>query len=307
MQLIRGRRHLRESLRGCVVTIGGYDGIHVGHQALLGRLKEHGRRLSRQTLMLTFEPLPREHFATAVPPARLTSFRERWRLIGTLGIDAMWLLRFCAIRDTPGELFAQMLAAELSTPVVVVGHDFRFGRRGDATAFELKTFGERLGFAVDVVSPVLIDGERVSSTAIRDALSAGKLRVAERWLGRPYSMRGRVVRGRRLGHELGYPTANLRLDRRRSPLTGIFAVRVRGVGPDALPGVASLGTRPTVDGVEPLLETHIFDYSGDLYGREIEVEFVEKLREEARFDSLEALIAQMDRDAAAARSVLGIG
>jgi riboflavin kinase/FMN adenylyltransferase len=306
MQLIRGRRHLRESLRGCVVTIGGYDGIHLGHQALLERLKEHGRRLSRPTMMLTFEPLPREHFSPTDPPARITTLRERTRLICDMGLDALCMLRFCTIRNTSGEQFAQMLATEFHVPAIVVGHDFRFGKQGEASAKELQEAGQHLGFTVDVVPPVLVDGQRVSSTAIRKALDAGDLKSAERWLGRPYSMRGRVVRGRQLGREFGYPTANLRLQRRRSPLAGIFAVRVHGVEAQALPGVASLGTRPTVDGVEPLLEAHIFDFSGDLYGREIEVEFVQKLREELRFDSVEALIVQMNQDAADARSLFRI-
>jgi riboflavin kinase/FMN adenylyltransferase len=221
-------------------------------------------------------------------------------------LDALCLLRFCTIRNTPGEQFAEMLAAEFDAPAVVVGHDFRFGRQGDSTAAELQAAGKRLGFTVEIVPPVLVDGERVSSTAIRAALNAGDLQKAQRWLGRPYSMRGRVVQGRQLGRELGYPTANLRLQRRRPPLAGIFAVRVHGVEAQALPGVASLGTRPTVNGIEPLLETHIFDYSGDLYGREIEVEFVRKLREELRFDSLDALIVQMKQDAADARSILRI-
>lgn len=307
MQLIRGRRHLRESHRGCVVTIGGYDGIHLGHQALLERLKDHGRRLSRRTMILTFEPMPREHLSPGNPPARLTSWRERWRLLNGSGLDAIWLLRFCAgIRDQTGDQFARMLAEDLQTPVVVVGHDFKFGRKGGATAPMLKEAGERLGFTVDVVPPVKVDGERVSSSRIREALDRGDLAQAERWLGRPYSMRGRVVRGERLGHQLGYPTANMRLERRRSPLAGIFAVRVRGVEPYEMPGVASLGTRPTLNGVEPLLETHIFDYSGDLYGRELEVVFVAKLREELRFDSLDALVEQMHRDAADARRILNI-
>jgi riboflavin kinase / FMN adenylyltransferase len=305
MQLIRGRRHLRESQRGYVVTIGGYDGIHLGHQALIERLQDHGRRLSKQTMMLTFEPMPREHLAPKNPPARLTSWRERWRLLSTMGLDAMLLLRFSAgVRNQSGDEFAEMLARDLRTPLVVVGHDFRFGREGGATAPMLKEAGERLGFAVEVVPPVLIDGERVSSSGIRGALERGDLKRAERWLGRPYSMRGRVVQGERLGKQLGYPTANMRLERRRSPLAGIFAVRVHGVASQGLPGVASLGTRPTVNGVEPLLETHIFDYSGELYGREIEVEFVAKLREELRFDSLDALVEQMHRDAADARRIL---
>jgi len=255
-------------------------------------------------MMLTFEPLPREHFSPASPPARITSLRERWRIICGTGLDAMCLMSFCTIRNMLAGQFSEMLAQKFGVAAIVVGHDFRFGRQGDATAAELKVDGERLGFTVDIVPPVLVDGERVSSSGIRAALAAGDLKRAERWLGRPYSMRGRVVRGERLGHDLGYPTANLRLERRRAPLAGIFAVRVHGIEAQALSGVASLGTRPTVDGVEPLLETHIFDFSGDLYGREIEVEFVQKLREELRFDSLAALVAQMDQDAAMARSIL---
>jgi riboflavin kinase/FMN adenylyltransferase len=307
MELIRGLRALRPIHRGSVVTIGGFDGIHLGHQALLKRLLDHGQQLSRKTMMLTFEPLPREHLAVANPPARITSWRERWRLLETTDLDAMWLIRFCAgVRNLTGEQFMRLLSEDLQTPLVVVGHDFRFGREGDSTVPKLEEAGRRMGFTVDVVPPILVDGERVSSSGIRAALDRGELKRAERWLGRPYSMRGRVIRGERLGHQLGYPTANLRLERRRTPLAGIFAVRVRGIASDPLPGVASLGTRPTVNGVEPLLEAHVFDFSGDLYGREIEVEFVEKLRDEARFDSLEALVEQMHLDAASARRVLGI-
>jgi riboflavin kinase/FMN adenylyltransferase len=305
MQLIRGVRNLRQIHRGSVVTIGGFDGIHLGHQALLRRLLDHGRRLSRKTMMLTFEPLPREHLVPSDPPARITTWRERWRLLETTGLDAMWLIRFCAeLRNLTGNDFLQLLARDLAARVVVVGHDFRFGREGDSTVPMLQDAGNRLGFTVEVVPPILVDGVRVSSSGIRAALNRGDLKQAERWLGRRYSMRGRVIRGARLGHQLGYPTANLRLERRRTPLAGIFAVWVRGAGPGSLPGVASLGTRPTVNGVEPLLEAHIFDFSGDLYGREIEVEFVEKLRDEVRFDSLDALVEQMHRDAAEARRVL---
>jgi len=187
---------------------------------------------------------------------------------------------------------------------VVVGHDFRFGRRGEATAALLARAGARLGFEVDVVRPVMLAGERISSSAVRGALAAGDFDRAQRLLGRPWSMRGRVMPGNRLGHELGFPTANLALERRRAPVAGIFAVRVRGIGAAARPAVASLGTRPTVNGTTALLEAHLFDFGGDLYGREIEVEFVAKLRDEERFATLAALTAQMQRDAAAARQIL---
>jgi riboflavin kinase/FMN adenylyltransferase len=305
MKLIRGLPNLRASQRGCAVTIGTYDGLHLGHQALLERLRAHGQRLARPTMMMTFEPMPREHLDPADPPPRLTSWRERWRLLSRTSLDYMWLLRFCeSVRSLPGEEFVQLLSHDLRASVVVVGHDFRFGRNGEATAAVLQEAGRRLGFEVDVVAPVAVDGVRVSSSGIREALARGDLRQAERWLGRPYAMSGRVVEGERLGRRLGFPTANLRLERRRPALQGIYAVRVRGISAQALPAVASLGTRPTVNGVVPLLEAHVFDFDGDLYRREIEVEFVAKLRDEERFATLDALVEQMHRDAAAAREIL---
>jgi riboflavin kinase/FMN adenylyltransferase len=249
--------------------------------------------------------MPREFLAPNDPPARLTSLRERWRILSGARLDYLWLLRFGeALRNLPGEAFAQLLARELRPRLVVVGHDFRFGRHGEATALVLAAAGTRLGFDVDVLDPVMLDGERISSSGVRAALACGDFERARRWLGRPWSMRGRVMPGRRLGRDLGFPTANLPLERRRAPVAGIFAVRVHGVGSGPLPGVASLGTRPTVAGVEALLEAHLFDFCEDLYGREIEVEFAAKLRDEARFATLEALTAQMRRDAADARRIL---
>jgi len=222
-----------------------------------------------------------------------------------MDVDYFGLLRFNErLRNMTGEAFAQLLAQDLKVAQVIVGHDFKFGRGGEATAQTLQEAGRRLGFDVEVMEPVLIDGVRVSSTAIREALARGNFAQARAWLGRPYSMIGRVMQGERLGQKLGYPTANLRLGRLRSPLHGIFAVRVRGAATAALPGVASLGTRPTVGGAELLLEAHVFDFSGNLYGREIEVEFVAKLRDEQHFASLDALVEQMHRDAAEARRVL---
>jgi riboflavin kinase/FMN adenylyltransferase len=305
MRLIRGLANLREMRRGAAVTIGTYDGMHLGHQALLERLRAHGGRLACPTVMVTFEPMPREYMAPQDPPPRLTSWRERWRLLSRTQLDYVWLLRFSEnVRNMPGEEFARLVSRDLGASVVVVGHDFRFGRNGEATAPMLAEAGARLGFVVDVVAPVMVDGVRVSSSRIREALARGDLHQAERWLGRRYSMRGRVVLGERLGRKLGFPTANLRLERRRTPLAGIYAVRVHGAAAGALPGVASLGTRPTVDGVTPLLEAHVFDFDCDLYGREIEVEFVAWLRDEARFEDLDALVMQMQADAAAARRIL---
>lgn len=307
MQLIRGLSGWDGRVTGCAVTIGTYDGIHLGHQALLARVQEHARDLGTAAVLLTFEPMPREYLCPANPPARLTSLRERWRILAPLGLDYLWVLRFAeALRNLSAEGFAQWLARELAPRIVVVGHDFRFAKKGEATAPMLAEAGRRLGFEVEVLPPVTLEGERISSSGVRAALACGEFARAARSLGRPWSMRGRVVEGRRLGRDLGFPTANLALERRRSPVGGIFAVRVRGVGSAALAGVASLGTRPTVDGTQALLEAHVFDFSGDLYGREIEVEFVAKLRDEQCFATLEALTAQMHCDAAQARRILNV-
>jgi riboflavin kinase/FMN adenylyltransferase len=255
---------------------------------------------------LTFEPTPREYLAPNAPPARLTSLRERWRILESMDLDALLLLRFGeGLRNLSGEAFAGLLARDLGAQAVIVGHDFRFGCNGEATAPMLVDAGKRLGFAVDVVPPVTLEGARVSSSGVREALDRSDFALAERWLGRPYSMRGRVVHGQRLGRDLGFPTANLRIERIRTPLKGIFAVRVHGVEATPLRGVASLGTRPTVGGVQTLLEVHVFDFSADLYGREIEVEFVAKLRDEENYPTLEALVAQIHRDVAEARRILG--
>jgi len=305
MQLIRGVNGLRGRGAGCAVTIGTYDGIHLGHQALLMRLREHAARLRTAAVLLTFEPTPREYLVPANPPARLTSLRERWRLLAPLGVDYLWLLRFNeALRNLSAEGFAQLLVSELAPRLVVVGHDFRFARHGEATAPVLAEAGRRLGFEVDVLPAVTLEGERVSSSGVRAALARSDFVLARRWLGRPWSMRGRVQPGSRLGAQLGFPTANVPLERRRAPVNGIFAVRVHGVAGAARAGVASLGTRPTIGGTEALLEAHLFDFKGDLYGREIEVEFVARLRDEECFASLEALTEQMERDAAEARSIL---
>jgi riboflavin kinase/FMN adenylyltransferase len=305
MELIRGLQNLPEREPGCAVTIGTYDGVHLGHQALLRRLKEHAAQLALPTVVLTFEPTPREYLAPDAPPARLTSLRERWRILAGMDLDALLLLRFGeGLRNLSGEAFAGLLARDIGARTVVVGHDFRFGCNGEATAPMLIDAGKRLGFAVDVVPPVTLDGARVSSSGVRDALKRSDFALAERWLGRPYSMRGRVVHGQRLGRDLGFPTANLRIERRRTPLQGIFAVRVHGVETTPLRGVASLGTRPTVGGIQTLLEVHVFDFSADLYGREIEVEFVAKLRDEENYPTLDALVAQIHRDVAEARRIL---
>ncbi|MGC1456886.1 MAG: bifunctional riboflavin kinase/FAD synthetase [Steroidobacteraceae bacterium] len=309
MHLIRGLPPAGALKGGQALTVGTYDGLHLGHQALLERLREHARRLGVPTLMVTFEPMPREFLTPENPPARLTSFRERWRCLEHLRLDRLCVLRFgTATRSLTADQFAALLAERLQPSVVVVGHDFRFGKGGGGTAEMLQAASERLGFTVDIVAPVTLSGERLSSSAIREALAAGDLAGAERLLGRPYTMTGRVVRGEQLGRKLGYPTANLRFPHRRLPVAGIFAVRVRvhGAADTGLRGVASIGTRPTVGGTEPWLEVHIFDFDGDLYGREIAVQCVQYLRPELKFESVEAMVAQIDKDSVQARQLLNL-
>jgi riboflavin kinase / FMN adenylyltransferase len=305
MQLIR--RLDNAAPRDFVVTIGSFDGLHLGHQALIERLLQHAAQRQLPAMMLSFEPLPREYLQPADPPARLTNFRERWRLLAGCGLERLCLLRFSeSLRSLSAVQFMQLLD-EARARVIVIGHDFRFGRGGQASAQWCVEQAPHYGFAVDVVAPVARLGERVSSGRIRAALAEGDFESAHELLGRPYTMRGRVCRGAQLGRTLGFPTANLAVKRRRVPLSGVFAVWVRGAATarEPWPAVASLGTRPMAGGGLPVLEACLFDFDGDLYGREIEVEFVARLRDELTFDSMDAMVVQMHRDAAQARSILG--
>ncbi|KFN50358.1 bifunctional riboflavin kinase/FAD synthetase [Arenimonas composti] len=291
---------------GSVVCIGAFDGLHRGHRALVGRVRERASATGLAAAAVSFEPLPREFFAPADPPTRLSLPRAKFEGLRDLGIDVVGLLRFDrAMAAMPAREFVErVLVRRLAAREVWVGHDFRFGHRRAGDVALLGELGAELGFSAQVLAPVCVDGGRVSASALRAALAAGELETAARGLGRRYAIAGKVVRGAQLGRRLGYPTANLRLGGKRPPLGGIFAVWVHGVGEAPRAGVASLGTRPMVDGVEPLLEAHLFDFDGDLYGRRIEVEFVAKLRDEMKFADLPALVRQMDEDSAQARRIL---
>lgn len=294
------------SRRGSVVCIGAFDGLHLGHRALVGRVVARAHEAGLDAAVLSFEPLPREFFGGERAPARLDLPRSRVEGLAALGVDCIGLLRFnAALAALPAEAFVRaVIAGRLNAREVWVGPDFRFGRGREGSLDTLQALGAELGFQARCLERIDAGGDRVSASRIRELLAAGELDHAAELLGRPYALGGRVVRGRQLGRELGYPTANLRLGGKRPALRGIFATRVHGLGPSPRAAVSSLGTRPTVDGVEPLLETHVFDFDGDLYGRRIGVEFVAKLRDEEKFDDLAALKAQMDRDAAAARRLL---
>jgi riboflavin kinase/FMN adenylyltransferase len=293
---------------GCVATIGVFDGVHLGHQRILRRVFDEAGARALASLVFTFEPTPREYFSAAAPPARLMRFREKFTALAGLGIGWMYCPRFDARLEglEPEAFIEELLVRNLRVRHLVVGDDFRFARRRSGTVADLQRAGARHGFAVEQVGSVQADGVRVSSTAVREALAGGDMEAARRLLGRHYAMIGRVVRGRQLGRQLSMPTANVNLCRRLSPVAGIFAVRVAGLGAGLRPGVASVGTRPTIDGVEPLLEVHVFDFDEDIYGRYIQVQFVARLRDEVKFPDLGSLQRQMHLDARDARRLLGM-
>ena len=292
--------------QGSVVCIGAFDGLHRGHQALVGHARLRARELGVPAVALSFEPLPREYFARGERPARLTLPRAKFEGLRALGMDHVGLLRFNAALSSmsPADFVERILVRRLSAREVWVGPEFRYGKARAGDLAHLQTAGERLGFRAGEIAPVFVAGERVSSSRLREQLAAGDLDGVAEGLGRRYAIDGKVVHGRELGRRLGFPTANLRLQGKRAALTGIFATWVHGVEKGAHASVSSLGTRPTVFGTEPLLEAHLFDFDGDLYGRRLRVEFVSKLRDEEKFADLPALVRQMNIDAEQARKVL---
>lgn len=308
MQLVRGLHNLRPEHRGCVATIGNFDGVHLGHQSVFRHLMEKGGELNLPTTVVTFEPQPRELFQPATAPARLTRLREKLQAIDEVGVQRVVVLEFNRrLAAMAAEEFVKELLVEgLGARFLSVGDDFRFGkgRRGD---FELlRHMGDLYGFEVEDMNTYKLDADRVSSTRIRELLSQGDFATAAEYLGRPYRICGRVAHGDKRGRNIGFPTMNVNLHRRVSPLSGVYAVRVEGLEESPCAGVANIGVRPTVAGDHRyLLEVHLFDFQRNVYGEHVSVEFVRKLRDEARFDNFEALRQQILRDAAAAREILG--
>ena len=298
MQLIRGLHNLRPEHRGCVATIGNFDGVHLGHQAVIGQLGEEAGRLHLPSVLITFEPQPMEYFRPQQAPARLTRLREKVEALRRFHIDRLLLLPFNRkLAQMPAEEFIRRVLVEgLAVKYLVVGDDFRFGRDRQGDFAMLQAAGREHGFAVVNMHTFLIDGERVSSTRVRGALNRSDLAAAQHLLGRTYRMSGRVAHGKKLGRELGFPTANIHVHRKATPLQGIFVVEVFGIEGEPLPGVASLGTRPTVDGKTTILEVYLFDFDRDIYGRYLQVSFLHKLRDEVRYTTLEALKAQIAKD-----------
>lgn len=301
MKIIRGIKHIPAGAKGCVVTLGNYDGVHKGHQAVLAGLSAKAEALNAPLVVMCFEPTPREFFDGDEAPARLSNLREKAELLAAQGVDYLLVQRFDNALATlsAAEFIQNILVDALAVSAVVVGDDFRFGagRRGDVLM--LQSAGKAAGFDVLDTATVAAGETRISSTAVREALERGDIIGAEVLLGRPYSIQGRVIHGDKLGRELGFPTANISFGRLRLPLQGVYAVKVFGVADceePFLPGVANLGTRPAVNGTEQRLEVHLIGWHGDLYGQRLLVEFVEFVRPEQRFSCLEELTAAIADD-----------
>ena len=289
------------------LTIGNFDGVHRGHQVMLARLSAKARALGLRMGVLTFEPHPREVFTPQSAPTRLTSLREKFELLAAHGVEQVHVARFTTAFAalSPAQFIDKVLVRGLHTRALLVGDDFRFGARRAGDFALLRDAAAQHGFELEAMPTVEHAGERVSSSAVREALIRGDLARARELLGRPYSISGRVVHGEKLGRKLGFATANVRMRHNRPPLLGIYAVRTHGIGDHALDGVASLGIRPTVsDSGRAVLEVHLFDFSENLYGRHLRVEFLHKIRDEEKYSDLETLRLQIARDCDSAKDYL---
>ncbi|MGC1041623.1 bifunctional riboflavin kinase/FAD synthetase [Pantoea agglomerans] len=308
MKFIRGIHNLNEQHRGCVLTIGNFDGVHRGHQALMSRLCEEGRKRNLPVVVMVFEPQPLELFAGDKAPARLTRLREKLRYMAEAGVDKVLCVRFdhrfAAL--SAQRFISDLLVEKLDVKYLAVGDDFRFGAGRQGDFLLLQKAGAEYGFEVVSTETFCDGGKRISSTAVRQALAVDDLALAQSLLGHPFTISGRVVHGDALGRTLGFPTANLPLRRSVSPVKGVYAVEVRGLTPEPLPGVANIGTRPTVKGLRQQLEVHLLDINMDLYGRHIDVVLKQKIRNEQRFASLEALKEQIANDVVTARQFFGL-
>ena len=300
MKLIRGLYNLERPLPGSAVTIGNFDGVHRGHQRVIAQLERVATAAGLPTVAIIFEPQPIEFFAPDRAPKRLSRFREKIAFLKAQQIDYLLCLRFDArLANLSAEEFVQqILVARLNCKHLVIGDDFHFGRGREGDFDFLERNSARFGFALDATETLLVDGERVSSTRIRECIERGDFDKAAELLGRPYSLSGRVAHGKKLGRELGYPTINIKMGDKTLIVKGIFAVRVKGIDNRVLPGVASIGTRPTVNGVDTILEVYILNFNQDVYGHSVEVEFLHKLRDEQKFDSLDELAVHIGRDTA---------
>lgn len=304
MDLLPWSNHLKLAETGSVVTIGNFDGVHTGHRAVIELLADTGKQLGLPVCVVLFEPQPLEYFNAKAAPARLMRLREKLIRLAELPVDHVVLLRFNrSLAGMSPEAFIQEVLIDcLHVRYLVIGDDFRFGKNRRGNFALLKEVGAQNGFEVSDTASVLLEGERVSSTLIREALAQGDLTRAERLLGRPYSICGRIIHGRKLGRDLGFPTANINIQRKNTPLQGVFAVTMSGIDSKPMPGVANIGFRPTVSGTRTVvLEVHLLDFSADLYGKKVDVTFLKKLRDEHKFNGISELRDQIEKDVNAAR------
>ena len=309
MRLIRGFHNLLPFSNGCVLTIGNFDGVHLGHCAVIEILAKRGQALNLPTALMLFEPQPLEYFLGSHAPSRLMRLREKVLALNLHPIDYIVIVHFNRILSDyePEQFIEEIIVKKLNTKHLVIGNDFRFGkaRRGNFNLLELE--GSKFGFTVEKSEPYRLDNMRVSSTLIRDALNSDNLVQASQLLGRDYSICGRVAQGDKLGRTLGFPTANIKLQRRNTPIRGVFAVTMSGFDQNEFKGIANIGTRPTVDGGQNLiLETHLFDFNKDIYGQYVSVHFKKKLRPEMRFDSIAQLQNQIKCDFDLAKSFFNL-
>ncbi|MFM2664342.1 bifunctional riboflavin kinase/FAD synthetase [Vibrio mediterranei] len=303
MELIRGIHNLKSQHHGCVLTIGNFDGVHLGHQRVLEQVKKKALLLGLPAVVMTFEPQPMELFAKDKAPARLTRLRDKFELLEAMDLDRLLCVnfnrRFASM--SPESFIKDLLVNKLGVKFLVIGDDFRFGKGREGNFDMLKKAGEEFGFEVVNTASFCVEDTRVSSTAIRQALASDHLDESAEMLGRHYTLSGRVAHGQKLARDFGFPTANISLKRYVSPVRGVYAVQVYGVDSQPLPGIANVGKKPTVAGITPDLEVHIFDFEGNLYGKQIEVALLHKIRDEKKFESLELLKQQIELDADVAR------
>jgi len=303
MELIRGIHNIKPHHQGCVLTIGNFDGVHLGHQEVLRQVSEQAKQLSLPSIVMTFDPQPLELFAKDKAPARLTRLRDKFVQLSKLNIERLLCVNFNHqfANQSADEFISDLLVKRLGVKFLVVGDDFCFGRGRKGNFAMLQEAGKKYGFEVVSTQSFCLQQLRVSSTAIREALAQDKLEQAAEMLGRDYSISGRVSHGRKLGRTIGFPTANIPLKRCVSPVSGVYTVQALGLGDEPVGGVANIGNRPTVNGVRQQLEVHLFDFKANLYGKQLEIVLLDKIRDEHKFESFEALKQQIELDAEAAR------
>ncbi len=307
MQIIRGLSHLKPLQNGCVLTVGNFDGVHTGHKKVIDKLAAKGKSMGLPVVVMMFEPQPLEFFLGENAPSRLTRLRDKIIQFKSLAVDKLVIIKFNqnTANYKAEDFIADLLVNKLNVKHLVIGDDFHFGKARLGNFSMLHEKGLEFGFSVESTDSFFVNQHRVSSTLIRDALGLGDLSKAKQMLGRDYSVCGRVAHGNKRGRTIGFPTANIRMFRRNTPITGVYAVTMTGIANRKIQGIANVGTRPTVDGGKRvILETHLFDFNEEIYGHYVEVFFKKKIRDEIRFQSLDELKGQIEKDIVIAKQIL---